>query len=107
MCKRSFLSSPKARLLFSALMALGLCSCQTTGLDDITSALGAKAEMAPKAEAKPDLAALREVYRTNQSDPNIALQYGQALRESGQRSQAVAVLEQAVLAHAGNKPLLA
>src|SRR6202022_3668241 len=37
----------------------------------------------------------------------IALDYGMALRETGQRAQAVAVMEQAVLAHPGNKALLA
>ena len=51
--------------------------------------------------------ALRERYRAKPSDPNIALDYGKALRETGQRAQAVAVLEQAVLAHPSNKALLA
>src|SRR6185503_882772 len=36
-----------------------------------------------------------------------ALGYGQALRATGQRAQAAAVLEQATIAHAGNKALLA
>ena len=35
------------------------------------------------------------------------MRYGQALRATGQRSQAVAVLEQATIAHPGNKALLA
>ena len=35
------------------------------------------------------------------------MQYGKALRATGQRAQAVAVLEQATIAHPGNKALLA
>ena len=35
------------------------------------------------------------------------MQYGKALRAAGQRSQAVAVLEQASMAHPGDKALLA
>ena len=40
-------------------------------------------------------------------DADAALAYGQALRATGQRAQAVAVLEQATIANPGNKPLLA
>ncbi len=93
---------------FSALLALGLCGCQTTNGDDITGAIAATSE-APRsaADARRDLENLRERYRANPSDPDIALQYGKALRDTGQRSQAVAVLEQATLAHPSNKALLA
>ena len=51
--------------------------------------------------------ALRERYRAKPGDPNVALEYGKALRQTGQRAQALAVLEQAVLAHSSNKALLA
>jgi len=105
MSQRLCLVSSPARLLLSAVLALGLSGCQTTGLEDITGALGAKPEKTR--EAKPDIEALRERYRATPSDPEIALQYGKALRENGQRSQAVAVLEQAVLTHSNNRPLLA
>ena len=108
MSKRSFPSSFTARFLGSALLALSLCGCQTTGLDDITGALGGKSDKpAATVEARPDVDGLRERYRANQNDPNIALAYGKALRDTGQRSQAAAVLEQAVLVHSGNKALLA
>lgn len=106
MSKRSFLVSPSARFLFSALFALGLCGCQTTGLEDVTGALGAKSEPA-HAETRADVEGLRERYRANPNDVEVALAYGQALRETGQRSQAVAVLEQVVLTHSGHKRLLA
>ena len=48
-----------------------------------------------------------ERYRANPKDADAALRYGQALRATGQRAQAVAVLEQATIAHPGNKALLA
>ena len=47
-----------------------------------------------------------ERYRANPKDPDAALAYGQALRATGQRAQAVAVLEQATIANPGNKALL-
>ncbi|OAF09055.1 tetratricopeptide repeat protein [Bradyrhizobium neotropicale] len=107
MSKRSPLASPPARFLLPALLVLALGGCQTTGLEDITGALGGKTETAGKQDAKPDVDALRERYRAKPSDPNVALEYGKALRETGQRAQAVAVLEQAVLGHPSNKALLA
>ncbi|MDE5460876.1 tetratricopeptide repeat protein [Bradyrhizobium sp. CSS354] len=111
MSKRSSVASPPARYLFSALLILALGGCQTTGIEDITGALGGKSDTAgwadAKPEAKPDMDALRERYRAKPGDPNVALEYGKALRQTGQRAQALAVLEQAVLAHSTNKALLA
>src|SRR6202041_1824037 len=48
-----------------------------------------------------------ERYRADPKNADVALAYGQALRATGQRSQAAAVLEQATIAHPGNKELLA
>lgn len=110
MFQRSSLQASSARVVLSATfcaLVLGLCGCQTTGTDDITGALGTTSEASRGADARRDLENLRERYRANQNDPEIALQYGKALRESGQRSQAVAVLEQATLANPSNKALLA
>jgi len=107
MSKRSSVASPPARFLFSALLILALGGCQTTSLDDITGALGGKSETAGKVDSRPDMETLRERYRAKPSDPALALDYGKALRDTGQRGQAVAVMEQAVLAHPSNKALLA
>ncbi|MFK5121416.1 tetratricopeptide repeat protein, partial [Klebsiella pneumoniae] len=89
---------PSARFVLPALLVLALGGCQTTSLEDVTGALGMKSESPAKAESKPDMDALRERYRAKPGDPNVALDYGRALRETGQLAQAVAVLEQAVLA---------
>ena len=88
----------------SAVLLLGLCSCQTDGLADITGSLGDKTEKAAPARS---LEASRDRFRANPQDIEAALQYGKALRTAGQRSQAVAVLEQATLAHPSDKALLA
>ena len=91
----------------SAILALALCGCQTSGPSDITGSLGEKAEASGAAEPKREIEYYRDRFRANPKDADAALQYGKALRASGQRSQAVAVLEQATMAHSGNKALLA
>jgi Flp pilus assembly protein TadD len=100
-----------ARLLASAavtaILSAGLGGCQT--MSDITGSITSKAEPAPNPGVDPrtKLDAYGERYRANPRDAEAALTYGQALRATGQRSQAVAVLEQATIAHSGNKALLA
>ena len=47
-----------------------------------------------------------ERYRANPSDPTAAINYAQALRATGQRAQAVAVLEQASIHNPKNMELL-
>jgi Flp pilus assembly protein TadD len=95
----------------STILVLGLCSCQTSGMADITSditgSLGEKAEAGRVAEPRRDVESYGERYRANPGDPDAALQYGKALRATGQRSQAVAVLEQATIVHSDNRALLA
>jgi len=100
-----------ARLLASvavtAMLAAGLGGCQT--MSDITGSLTSTAEASPSPDTDPRRAAevYGERYRANPKDAEAALSYGQALRTTGQRGQAVAVLEQATIAHPGNKALLA
>src|SRR6476469_3315562 len=91
----------------TAILAVGLGACQT--MSDITGSVTSKAEPPPSIDADPRRAvdAYGERYRANPKDAEAALAYGQALRASGQRAQAAAVLEQATIADAGNKTLLA
>src|SRR5438128_6488943 len=82
----------------SAILALGLCGCQTSGPSDITGSIGSvaeKSEASRSSNPRQDLAAARERHRANPKDVDAAVQYGKALRATGQKSQAVAVLEQA------------
>src|SRR5215468_6044208 len=98
------------RLVTSAVLAVALgtatAGCKTiqSGEPPSTSAMAA----APRSE--PDTrgtnANLAERYRANPTDPVLAINYAQSLRASGQRSQAVAVLEQAALKNPKNMELL-
>src|ERR1700675_470522 len=103
--------SSLARLLASAavtaILAVGLGGCQT--MSDITGSITSKAEASPSpdADSRHAVEVYGERYRADPKNAEAALAYGQALRASGQRAQAVAVLEQATLAHPGNKALLA
>jgi Flp pilus assembly protein TadD len=111
MPRNSYRQSRHARLvaspLFSVILALGVCSCQTTASPDITGSLGENAEASRPADPRREADSYRERYRANPKDPAIAMLYARALRAAGERSQAVAVLEQATLANPGNKTLLA
>lgn len=96
-----------ASVLSSALLALAVCSCQTDGAPDVTGSLGEKAETSHAVDPRRELDSDGERFRANPGDAAAALQYAKALRATGQRAQAVAVLEQATILHPENKPLLA
>jgi len=100
---------PAAFALSFAVVLLGLGACQTTDLSEVTGALGGGADKNRTASSDPraELDQLRERFRANPNDPDIVLRYGSALRATGQRSQAVAVLEQATIANPTNRALLA
>ena len=91
----------------SAILLLGLCGCQTAGTSDITGSLGEKTDTSRSADPRRDFELARDRFRANPKDADAALQFGKALRATGQKSQAVAVLEQASIAHPGHKALLA
>jgi Flp pilus assembly protein TadD len=100
-----------ARLLstaaVTAILAIGLAGCKTTGMSDITGSIGPRADASPEPDPSRPIDAYGERFRANPKDPEAALRYGQALRANGQRAQAVSVFEQATLNNPGNKPLLA
>jgi Flp pilus assembly protein TadD len=91
----------------TAILALGLGGCQLTSSSDVTGSLGDKAETGRSSDPRRDVDQYAERYRANPKDADAALQYGKALRATGQKAQAVAVLEQATIANSGNKALLA
>src|SRR5262245_11828636 len=88
------------------ILAVGLAGCQTSGPGDVTGSLGEKAE-AKATDPRRDLDTYRERFKANPKDTDAALKYGKALRSTGQKSQAVAVLEQASMANPSNQALLA
>src|SRR5437868_9772863 len=85
-----------ASVAASVVLAAGLWGCQTSGPSDITGSLGEKAEARPS-DPRRDLDVYRERFKANPKDVDAALRYGKALRSTGQKAQAVAVLEQASL----------
>src|SRR5277367_1586338 len=104
---QSCLARSLASAASSAILLLTLCSCQTAGTGDVTGSLGEPADVRPAGKTRRDVETWRERHQANPNDQEAALQYAKALRDTGQRSQAVAVLEQTTIAHPGNKALLA
>jgi Flp pilus assembly protein TadD len=96
-----------ASVAVTAILAAGLGGCQT--MSDVTGSLASKSAPTPAPDSDPHRAVdvYGERYRADPKNAEAALAYGQALRATGQRSQAVAVLEQATLAHPGDKSLMA
>jgi Flp pilus assembly protein TadD len=108
MRQQSSLARLVASAAVTAMLAAGLGGCQT--MSDITGSItssNSKAEASPDADPRRAVEVYGERYRGNPKDADAAMRYGQALRATGQRAQAVAVLEQASIAHPGNKALLA
>jgi Flp pilus assembly protein TadD len=106
MYRHPFKQGRLARLIVASVaLAFSLGGCQTTASSpDITGSLGEQPEVSQRpADLRRDLNTYRERYRANPKDAAAAIQYGQALRASGERAQAVAVLEQAAIANPGNK----
>jgi Flp pilus assembly protein TadD len=89
----------------TAVLAAGLGGCQT--MSDVTGSISPKAASSPDADPHHTAEIEGERYRADPKNAGAALAYGQALRASGQRSQAAAVLEQATIAHPADKALLA
>jgi Flp pilus assembly protein TadD len=98
-----------ARLLasaaVSAVLAASLGGCQT--MSDVTGAITSSKTAAVPEDPRQAVDVYGERYRANPKDADAALAYGQALRATGQRAQAAAVLEQATIANPGNKALIA
>src|SRR5216683_93070 len=91
-CTKTF---ARAHRLVPAVLAVALVGCQTVQPTETTGSLGVAA--APRAEGdwRRAAEAWGERYRAEPGNPDVAIHYAQALRGNGQRSQAVAVLEQA------------
>jgi Flp pilus assembly protein TadD len=75
------------------LVALTTAGCKTMQ-PELTGSLGASAAAQSAAESRTSVEAWAERFRATPNDPDTAINYAQALRATGQRSQAVAVLEQ-------------
>jgi Flp pilus assembly protein TadD len=105
-----FTHTSTTRLLAStalaALLTAALAGCQTTQTKDTTGSLPTKPAANSEADWRREVDTWAALYRSHPEDPVNAMQYAQALRATGQRSQAVAVLEQASIQNPTNKALL-
>jgi hypothetical protein len=100
---------PFVAVAAAAVLAGAVAGCASLKPTETTGSLGSAASASPTGEddRRRDADALSERYRANPNDPDVAIQYAQALRASGQRAQAVAVLEQASLRNPKSMELLA
>jgi len=97
----------RVRLLATvALIAAALSGCKTTGSVDTTGSISSGPPARSDTDWRADAQALGEKFRADPRDPDIAIRYARALRATGQRTQAAAVLETASLHNPNNKPLL-
>jgi Flp pilus assembly protein TadD len=98
-----------------AIMAAGAGGCSSIAGRDITGSIttptttASASTPAARSEAdwRKDLDVYGQRYRNDPKDAEAALRYGAALRGTGQRAQATAVLEQAAIVHPSNQVLLA
>ena len=95
----------RVRLLAAVVFtALALAGCKTTASTETTGSISPASRS--EADWRRDSEALAEKFRANPRDPDNAVRYAQALRATGQRTQAAAVLETAALHNPTDKVLL-
>jgi len=99
-----------ARLFASAAMvgtiAAGLAGCQTTQSTATTGSVPVAAADRTDADWRRDAEGYGPKYRADPGNVDIALHYAQALRATGQRAQAVAVLQQLSMQHPTDRGVL-
>jgi Flp pilus assembly protein TadD len=86
-----------APVALALVLAQSVTGCQTVQQMETTGSLGVAQRPQPEADRRRASEALGKRYRANTKDSEAAIKFAQALRASGERSRAVAVLEQASL----------
>jgi Flp pilus assembly protein TadD len=105
MRQQSSLSRCLASAALTVILSASLGGCQT--VSDVTGSLSPKSTPSSDTDPRRAVEVAGERYHADPQNAEAALAYGQALRANGQRSQATALLEQATIAHPGDKALLA
>jgi Flp pilus assembly protein TadD len=90
----------------AVLMAGAVAGCKTTGSVDTTGSVASNPTARSEADWRRDSESLGQKFRANPRDADNAIRYAQALRATGQRAQAAAVLETAAIHNPGNSALL-
>jgi Flp pilus assembly protein TadD len=95
-----------ATLLALAVAGLTTAGCQNASLFNSTSSIAQPLPVKSETDSRREAESLGARYRATPDDPAVALDYAQALRAGGQRTQAVSVLEHASLLHPHDTALL-
>jgi Flp pilus assembly protein TadD len=101
-----------SRLLASAALLIVIAGatagCQTMQTAEATGTMPAAPPEQPTAAADPhhNVEVLGQQYRADPTNVDAAMRYAQALRKTGQRAQAVAILEKASIESPHNKAVL-
>jgi Flp pilus assembly protein TadD len=95
-----------ASTALALMLAAAAAGCKTTSSSDPTQAYAMASGARTEADWRRDAEHYGERYRSDNRDPEAAIRYAQALRGIGQRTQAVAVLEQASIHNPKNMALL-
>jgi Flp pilus assembly protein TadD len=99
-----------ARLLASASLiaaiAVAAAGCQTTQTAETTGSVALAPTNQPDSAWRRDLEVYGQEYRSDPAKVEPALRYAQALRATGQRAQAVAVLERLAMENPNNRAVL-
>ena len=103
---RHLVQSVAAAAVASVLAGCASTPTETTGSIASQSTTSPSTSARSEAEWRGDIDQLASQYRANPREAEAAMRYARALRATGQRTQAVAVLEQASLASPFNKGLL-
>lgn len=93
-----------SRLAIAAVLAASLGGCVTNKRTDVVT--GSVPQRMTAEDWRKQLDQLANQYREQPNDPRIAIAYAQALRQTGQRAQAAAVLQQASLKNSRNIEVL-
>jgi Flp pilus assembly protein TadD len=88
------------------MLAAAAAGCKTTSSSDPTQAYAMATGSRTEADWRRDVDHYGKAYGADNRDPEAAIRYAQALRGIGQRTQAVAVLEQATIHNPKNMALL-
>lgn len=95
-----------ASTALAAVLAAGLAGCKTTKGPETTGAIASTPRLTTDAEWRSEVDKWEAAYKAAPDNVPTAMQYAQALRATGQRAQAVAVLEQAAIKNPRDKALL-
>lgn len=97
-----------ASTALAVVLAASLAGCKTNKGPEVTGSLNSPTSPRPTTEAewRGELDKREAMYRANPGDAATAMGYAQALRGTGQRTQAVAVLEQATIKNPRDRALL-